>query len=148
VFRIQRVLVLGVVATALVVAGCGGSKKSSNSSAASTPAPASTTPASGGSTSGGGGGTLSLSADAGGQLKFDKSSLSAKAGSVTIKMDNPSSLPHAIAVEGNGVDKDGETVQKGGTSSITVNLKPGTYTFYCPVDGHRAAGMKGTLTVS
>jgi uncharacterized cupredoxin-like copper-binding protein len=142
------VLVVGVAAAALVVAGCGGSKKSSNSSAATTPAPASTTPASGGSSSGGGGATLSLSADASGQLKFDKSSLSAKSGSVTIKMDNPSSLPHAIAVEGNGVDKDGETVQKGGTSSITVDLKPGTYTFYCPVDGHRAAGMKGTLTVS
>ena len=63
-------------------------------------------------------------------------------------MDNPSSLPHAIAVEGNGVDKDGQTVQKGGKSTITVDLKPGKYTFYCPVDGHRAAGMEGTLTVS
>jgi uncharacterized cupredoxin-like copper-binding protein len=63
-------------------------------------------------------------------------------------MDNPSGIPHAIAVEGNGVDKDGNTVQKGGTSTVTADLKAGTYTFYCPVDGHRAAGMKGTLTVS
>jgi uncharacterized cupredoxin-like copper-binding protein len=63
-------------------------------------------------------------------------------------MTNPSGLPHAIAVEGNGVDKDGQTVMKGGTSTITVTLKPGTYTFYCPVDGHRAAGMQGKLTVS
>ena len=66
---------------------------------------------------------------------------------VTITMDNPSPIPHAIAVEGNGVDKDGQTVTKGGKSTITVTLKPGKYTFYCPVDGHRAAGMKGTLTV-
>jgi uncharacterized cupredoxin-like copper-binding protein len=28
-----------------------------------------------------------------------------------------------------------------------VNLKPGTYEFYCPVPGHEQAGMKGTLTV-
>ena len=56
--------------------------------------------------------------------------------------------PTRIAVEGNGVDKDGATVQPGGTSTVTVKLKPGTYTFYCPVDGHKAAGMKGTLTVS
>jgi len=58
------------------------------------------------------------------------------------------SLPHAIAIEGNGVDKDGETVQPGGSSTVTVRLKPGRYTFYCPVDGHEDAGMKGTLTVS
>jgi uncharacterized cupredoxin-like copper-binding protein len=152
VFRIHRVLVVGVAAAALVVAGCGSSKKSNTSTAAAPAAPASTTPASttpassGGSASGGG--TLALSADPSGQLKFDKSSLSAKSGSVTIKMSNPSGLPHGIAVEGNGVDKDGPTVMQGGTSTVTVKLKPGTYTFYCPVDGHRAAGMQGKLTVT
>jgi plastocyanin len=139
------------VAAVLFVVGCGGSSKSSSDTGASSApaAPAATTPASsgGGASSAGGGGTVTLSADPS-QLKFDKSSLSAKSGSVTITMDNPSSLPHAIAVEGNGVDKDGETVQKGGKSTITVDLKPGKYTFYCPVDGHRAAGMQGTLTVS
>lgn len=63
-------------------------------------------------------------------------------------MANPSGIPHAIAVEGNGVDKDGKTVTQGGNSTVTVDLKPGKYTFYCPVDGHKAAGMQGTLTVS
>jgi plastocyanin len=146
VLRTPKMVVPAVgVAAVLFVVGCGGSNKSSSNTAASSApaAPAATTPAS----SGGGGETLKLSADPS-QLKFDKSTLSAKAGSVTITMDNPSSLPHAVAVEGNGVDKDGQTVQKGGKSTITVDLKPGTYTFYCPVDGHRAAGMKGTLKVS
>jgi plastocyanin len=153
-FRAPKLFVpLVLVAGVLFVVGCGGSSKSSsNTGASSAPAaPAATTPASGGGASttpaASGGENLTLSADPS-QLKFDKSSLSAKAGSVTLTMDNPSSLPHAIAVEGNGVDKDGETVMKGGKSTITVDLKPGKYTFYCPVDGHRAAGMQGTLTVS
>ena len=62
-------------------------------------------------------------------------------------MSNPASIPHAIAVEGNGVDKDGKPVGQGGTSTVTVDLKPGKYEFYCPVDSHKQAGMKGTLTV-
>ena len=62
-------------------------------------------------------------------------------------MNNPAPVPHAIAIEGNGVDMDGKTVTKGGTSTVTADLKPGTYEFYCPVPGHKEAGMKGTLTV-
>jgi uncharacterized cupredoxin-like copper-binding protein len=38
-------------------------------------------------------------------------------------------------------------VQGGKTSTVTADLKAGTYKFYCSVDGHRAAGMEGTLTV-
>ena len=92
--------------------------------------------------------TLTLSADASGNLKFNKKTLSAKAGKVTLTMSNPSNLPHAVAVQGKGVDKDGKTVHKGGKSTVSVTLKKGKYTFYCPVPGHEAAGMKGTLTVS
>jgi plastocyanin len=82
------------------------------------------------------------------QLKFNKKTLRATHGKVTIVMANPSSTKHAIAVEGHGIDKDGKTVGKGKTSRVTVTLKKGTYTFYCPVDGHKAAGMKGKLIVS
>ena len=93
---------------------------------------------------------MRLSADPAGALAFDKSTLTAKAGEVTIDMANPqgSGLPHAIAIEGNGVDKDGATAQPGGSSKVTVTLKPGTYTYYCPIPGHRAGGMTGTLTVT
>ena len=82
------------------------------------------------------------------KLAFNHKTLKAKHGTVTLVMANPSGLPHAIAVEGHGIDKDGKTVNKGGTSRVTVKLKKGTYTFYCPVDGHKAAGMKGKLVVS
>ena len=67
----------------------------------------------------------------------------ARHGKVTLRMSNPSNFPHAIAVG----SRKGKTVTKGGTSTVTVSLKKGTYTFYCPVPGHRAAGMKGKLIV-
>lgn len=132
---------------AIVAAGCGGDDNSSSSSSSSSGSDTSTTEQS----SGGGGGaaqTLKISADPGGALKFDKSSLTAKAGKVTIVMDNPSSLPHAVEIEGNGVEEAGDTVEKGGVSKATATVKAGTYDFYCPVDGHRAAGMEGKLTVN
>jgi plastocyanin len=129
---------------AFVAAGCGdddddgGGSSSNNSSGEAS---------NGGGGGGGGGETLKLAADPSGALKFDKTSLSGNAGKVTIDMDNPSDVPHAIEVEGNGVEEEGEVVEKGGVSTVTADLKPGEYEFYCPVDGHKAAGMKGTLTV-
>ena len=62
-------------------------------------------------------------------------------------MSNPSQVPHAVAIKGNGVDVDGKTVGNGETSTASTDLKAGTYTFYCPVPGHEEAGMKGKLTV-
>jgi uncharacterized cupredoxin-like copper-binding protein len=139
---------LAVLALALAaVAGCGGDDNDNN---ATTSTPTSTTQATTTTPSGGGGGAgsnLKLSADPSGALKFDKSTLSAKSGRVTIKMDNPSPVEHAVSIEGNGVDSDGNTVGKGGVSTVSANLKPGKYEFYCPVDGHKQAWMKGTLTV-
>jgi plastocyanin len=90
-------------------------------------------------------GTLSISADRSGKLKFNKSSLKTSHGKITIKMSNPSSLPHSVAIKGKGK---GKVVRKGGTSTVTATLKKGRYTYYCTVSGHEAAGMKGTLTVS
>ena len=95
-----------------------------------------------------GGSQLKLTADPGGALKFDKTSLSTKPGKVTVVLDNPSDVPHAIEVEGKGVEEEGETVGKGGVSKASGELKAGKYEFYCPVDGHKQAGMEGTLTVN
>jgi uncharacterized cupredoxin-like copper-binding protein len=138
----MAVTAVSVAALALIAAGCG---SSSNSSTSSTGASA-TQPS--GSASGGGQ-AVSLSADPNGALKFTQTSLTAKAGKVTVQMSNPSSsgIEHGIAVEGNGVDQDGPIVQPGGTSTLSVNLKPGTYEFYCPFDSHKQQGMTGTLTV-
>jgi plastocyanin len=92
-------------------------------------------------------GALEIDADPTGQLKFLASKASATAGKVTIKMLNKSSVSHDIAIQGNGVQQVGPIVANGKTSTVSASLKPGTYTFYCSVPGHEAAGMKGTLTV-
>jgi len=134
-----------VLALALIGAGCGdddddGGGAGGNTSTAEQPADS-------GGEAGGAAQTLKLTADPGGALKFDKSTLSAKGGKVTVVLDNPSSLPHAVEVEGNGVEEETDTIGKGETADVTVDLKPGEYEYYCPVDGHKAAGMEGTLTV-
>ena len=133
------ILAVAVPALAVALAACGGG---SSSSAAASPGPTSSTASSGRTT------TLELQADSSGALMFDKTALEAPAGEVTINMTNPSSVPHDIAIEGNGVDVVGKTVENGGTSTVTANLKPGDYTFLCTVDSHADAGMQGTLTVT
>ena len=131
-------------ASMLALSACGGSSSSSSSSSSAT------TTSAAAPTAGGGASVVKLSADPKGALAFSTMKLTAKAGKVTVEMKNPagSGVPHGIAVEGNGVDQDGKIVQPGGTSTDTLTLKPGTYKFYCPVKGHEAAGMKGTLVVT
>jgi len=145
-------LVVGLLVAALTFAACGGGDDESSSSGSEATATETATPTetataeSGGG--GGGGEALSLAAPADGSLKFDKTELSAKAGKVTIAFENPSSVPHAVEVEGNGVEEKGTDTITKSKSSVTLDLKPGTYEFYCPVGNHRQQGMEGKLTVS
>lgn len=141
-------LSLAAIALTVGVAACGGSSsKTTSSSAPASPSTSSSSSSSGGSSSGGG--TITEAADPSGQLKFTKSDLTAKAGKATIDFTNSSQLPHNMTI----VDSSGKQVGatptfSGGTKSFTADLKPGKYTFYCSVPGHRQAGMQGTLTVS
>jgi uncharacterized cupredoxin-like copper-binding protein len=97
---------------------------------------------------GGGGGTVSVSADPGGSLAFQQGSLEAPAGSVTFTFDNPASLTHDFCIEDEGGSEVGCTNQIAESSDdLTVDLEPGTYTFFCSVGGHREGGMEGDLTV-
>lgn len=147
----------------LALAGCGSSSGSSSSAsapAASTPAtstqasstptsstasaPASTTPAASTSSAAS---SLSVAADPGGQLKFDKTALTAKAGKVSIDFTNMSSVGHNLSIEGASGDVGATPTFEGGSKTLAVTLKPGKYKFYCSVPGHRQAGMEGTITV-
>jgi uncharacterized cupredoxin-like copper-binding protein len=90
-----------------------------------------------------------LKAAANGDIAFNKKRITVAHGRVTLTMTNPKSsgLDHGIAIDGNGVDKDGKEVGPGKVSTVTIKLAKGTYNFYCPVAGHRDAGMKGKLFV-
>lgn len=90
--------------------------------------------------------TLPLAADAS-ALAFDQTELSAKAGKVTIDFNNPSPIPHNVVIEQNGKELAGFEPIAEGEEEVSAELKPGTYTFFCAVPGHREAGMEGTLTV-
>lgn len=138
----MRRMVCAVALAAVWAAGCGGSGDGQASSTP-TPTPKPTATATAAAASSGGGSTVTIAADPTGALKFDKTKLTAKAGKITIDFDNPSAVPHAFQVAG----KTTPTITKAKAPPLTVTLKPGSYEFVCPVDGHAAAGMKGTLTV-
>ena len=102
-------LISVVALCALAAGGCGDDDDDDSGGGGSSAEQTGGAYGGGGSGSGGGGAqTLKLSADPGGALKFDKSSLTAKSGKVTVVMDNPSDLPHAVEVEGQGVEKAGD----------------------------------------
>jgi plastocyanin len=138
VMAISIVLVAGAISTAVITASPpakAGEATSTSSAAGATPAPA------GAST------TLTLAADPSGNLRYDKQALSAPAGKVTIDFTDQSSVAHNVVVA-QGANTLGSTPVQTGKSTLTLDLKPGTYTFYCAVPGHRQAGMQGTLTIS
>ena len=133
-----------VVGAALALAACGGSDDTSTSAATTATSAETTT----GGSSGGGGETVDFEADPSGQLAYTQTDVTAKPGNATIAFDNQSSLQHDVVIE----DESGNEVAKtdiitGSNTTTTADLKAGKYTFFCSVDGHRAAGMEGTLTV-
>jgi plastocyanin len=93
------------------------------------------------------GGKLEIPADPNGQLAYITKVATAPAGKLTVESKNAASIPHDIAIEGNGAKGQGKTVQGGAVSSFSVDLKSGKYQYFCTVSGHRAGGMEGTLTV-
>ena len=94
------------------------------------------------------GGKLAIPADPSGGLAYQFGSAEAPAGSLEIDSENKSSVDHNIAIEGNGVSEEGPVVKDGGVSKVSADLKPGEYTFFCSVPGHRQGGMEGPLTVT
>lgn len=138
VMLISAVLVLGAVSTAVATSGKP-AKAGAQTGAAAVQA--------GQPKAGGVSTALPLAADPGGQLKYDATSLKAKAGKVTIDFTNRSAIGHNVTLEAAGHTIAATPTITGSTAPLSAALKPGTYTFYCSVPGHRQAGMQGTLTV-
>jgi plastocyanin len=104
-------------------------------------APARATPSTGAAS------TVQLAADPTGQLAYDKKSLTATAGRITIDFTNRSPVPHNVTIaKGTKVVVGTKTIN-GTTTKVAGTLTAGKYVFYCSVDAHRQAGMQGTLIV-
>jgi uncharacterized cupredoxin-like copper-binding protein len=127
-------------AIAVPMVGCGGSSDDNSTSNAATPA--TTT----GGVAAGAGGTVDLSAT---DFKFDPSDPTVKSGNVRFNLKNDGQVTHSLEIEdvnGQDVELEGD-VSPGSSGTLTANLKPGTYEFYCPVDSHKEMGMEGEITV-
>jgi uncharacterized cupredoxin-like copper-binding protein len=134
-----------VAAGALAVAGCGSSSSNSNKSSTGSGSGASSTKTA--PASSGGGNTVNLSET---EFKIDPASPSVKkTGKVTFKVKNNGTITHAFNVEGPGI-KETRTanIAPGQSATLTIDAtKAGSLEFYCPIDGHKAQGMKGELKV-
>jgi len=88
------------------------------------------------------------------------SSSTVKAGTVTFNIKNTGQSPHNLGVvKNNGASKaqgltnqsdlvkDSATIDGGKTTTLTVDLQPGTYSIVCTIPGHIQLGMIVTLTV-
>ncbi len=163
---------VGTITLGAAAAGEGtdGETAASSDATASSDAAASPGAAAGGGTNEGVGSGLTVDADPSGQLKYQQTTLEAKAGAeFTVNFANPAALPHnwvlvepgqEQAVATASASKNGDPsgiagVISGGkpiaTSSETLKVppqQPGTYPYICTVPGHYAAGMKGELTVT
>ena len=138
--------VAGLATLALAAAGCGSSNNNDSSRSASTPAAPPATQSQASSPATAGASTINVGAT---EFKFTPGTLKAKSGEVTFDLKNNGAAPHALVVEGKGIgEKKTDVIMGGQTATLKVNLKPGKYEFYCPVDGHRQQGMEGTLTVT
>jgi len=146
--KVAALLALALAAVALVACG---SSSDDNSTTTTSGGESTSGAASGGGkeeSSGGSGSTVKFEADPGGDLAYTTTKATAKAGQVTVDFNNPQALTHDVQIEdAQGKEVGGTELIASGEDSTTVDLKPGTYTYFCSVPGHREAGMEGTLTV-
>lgn len=70
------------------------------------------------------------------------------AGVTDFRVTNTGTTIHNFEVSGNGIEKQFDTnLKPGETQSLRLELKPGTYTIYCPVGTHKDKGMQVDLVV-
>jgi len=67
------------------------------------------------------------------------------AGAVAFNVRNGGEKDHGFEIE--GIEEKTQILKRGDTATLNVDLKPGTYTVYCPVKGHKERGMRRRVTV-
>ncbi len=145
------VIALLLVLAVLALAACGGSggTTTEETSAGVAEGEGGAAEEEGGEAEGGTGTAATIKVEASSsELAYEEKELTGKAGKDTIEFTNPASIAHNVTVEDSAGKIIGETETLAeGSTSATVNLEPGTYTYFCSVPGHREAGMEGTLVV-
>jgi len=91
--------------------------------------------------------TLALAADPGGALRFDKTRAAVRAGRVTVRLTNDSTVEHNVTIEQGSRTLGATRTITESTDTVALELAAGEYVMYCSVAGHREGGMEGTLTV-
>lgn len=125
--RLSRSALLVALAGALGLAGCGGFSSQP-----------------GGVTGSASARTITIQTDPAGVARYVQTRALAHAGLVHITLSNPSPIAHSLHLTGHGVDADTAIITQA-SATLTVRLRPGTYTYFCDVPGH--VHMRGTLTV-
>jgi plastocyanin len=82
----------------------------------------------------------------GGNFFFDPKDPTAPAGVDAIKLTSEGGM-HTLVFDGGKVPGFKLDASSGKSDELKVDLKPGKYTFFCDIPGHREAGMEGTITV-
>lgn len=146
----KLVPLFALLLAALALAACGGGDDTTGEESATAPETTQEAEAEKEAEGGtaGSAAAVDIEADPSGNLAFTSDEASAKAGNVTVNFTNSSPVPHDVRIESSGGEEVGGTeVINEGNESAKVELKPGEYTYFCSVPGHRQAGMEGTLTV-
>ena len=125
----MRLFAFVLVVPILLLAGCGGGDDEA---------------ADGETAAGGGTQAVQVSAT---EFAFDPNEITLEAGSASFELTNDGSAPHALEIEGGGVEEASDTIDGGESTKLELELADGTYEIYCPVGDHRDRGLKGTLTV-
>jgi plastocyanin len=84
------------------------------------------------------------------EWKIQLSQATVAQGAVSFTVSNTGSIPHALEVEGQGLEQQTPLIQPGSRATLTLTLTPGEYEIYCPVgeDSHKKLGMSSHLTVT
>jgi plastocyanin len=140
-FSIRWLHLLGVLVLTVGLAACGGRTTPGNRVAVG--APSGHTQQEDGAT-----GSETMVNAVATDFGFALDASQARAGKVTFLVQNDGTMPHDFVIQGQGVDQKTGMLQPGHSVLLTVDLKPGIYTYRCTILGHAFLGMKGTLTVT
>jgi uncharacterized cupredoxin-like copper-binding protein len=82
------------------------------------------------------------------EFKFSHPHPTVSHGTVKFELKNKGTVTHSFKLIKSKTKRvRAKNLSPGESTTVKIKLKPGTYKFYCPVDGHRALGMKGKVRV-